>query len=250
VIRHSLGRNGLLREWLRRAVELYERTLVELPQEARALAQLCPITAWPDLWWVVQTLWNRWGGAQRPTSHRWSCGVRSGHRNGHGNSGNGWNRLSLPGRHNPLTCNDASQGTTRQHRKAPLVGVRIPPPRHTTKGRPSGRSFVVPPVRTIREERRRKAERRVPPPRHTTKGRPSGRSFVVPPVRTIREERRRKAERRVPPPRMSLLTGLGVSERQRNESRCDSSRCRSSADVAQLVYSAGSRSLRTRTTRP
>ena len=214
MIRHSLGRNGLLREWLRRAVELYERTLVELPQEARALAQLCPITAWPDLWWVVQTLWNRWGGAQRPTSHRWSCGVRSGHRNGHGNSGNGWNRLSLPGRHNPLTCNDASQGTTRQHRKAPLVGVRIPPPRHTTKGRPSGRSFVVPPVRTIREERRR------------------------------------KAERRVPPPRMSLLTGLGVSERQRNESRCDSSRCRSSADVAQLVYSAGSRSLRTRTTRP
>jgi hypothetical protein len=45
-------------ESLRLAVEQYGRTLAELPEEAFTLTELGPITARPDLYWVVQPLWT------------------------------------------------------------------------------------------------------------------------------------------------------------------------------------------------
>lgn len=43
---------------LRRAVAEYGRTLVELPEDAYALAQAGPVTTRPGEWWIVVPMWT------------------------------------------------------------------------------------------------------------------------------------------------------------------------------------------------
>jgi hypothetical protein len=45
-------------EWLRRSLQQYERTLVDLPDEAFTHTQLGPITERRYQWWLVQPLWT------------------------------------------------------------------------------------------------------------------------------------------------------------------------------------------------